>query len=38
MDRLIAAGIAVALALRLWLGWRRLLRQLPDHPEHLVLF
>ena len=29
-----ALGISGAL----WLQWRALLRQLPDRPEHLVLF
>lgn len=38
MPFVIIAGIAAAIAWRLWRSWRSLLRQLPDHSEHLVLF
>jgi hypothetical protein len=35
---ILIALIALAAGLRLWLLWRALLRQLPDRPEHRVLF
>lgn len=34
----IGGAVFIAALARLWLTWRALLRQLPDQPQHLVLF
>ncbi|CAB3703388.1 hypothetical protein LMG26841_04303 [Achromobacter dolens] len=34
----IGGAVFIAALARLWLMWRALLRQLPDQPQHLVLF
>ncbi len=35
---IVIAVIAVSAGGSVWLQWRELLKQLPDHAEHLVLF